>query len=102
MKKTLIKHGNSLALVIDKPILELLQITADHHPGKWAVDFQIVAAILQQIRLQPQSFRLERGNLAAPEVVFGHQSLFLLDRAIQFGANTGELVLDFTWIDGGQ
>ena len=29
MKKTLIKHGNSLALVIDKPILELLQITAD-------------------------------------------------------------------------
>jgi antitoxin MazE len=29
MQKTLIKHGNSLALVIDKPILELLQITAD-------------------------------------------------------------------------
>jgi antitoxin component of MazEF toxin-antitoxin module len=29
MKKTLIKHGNSLALVIDKPILEMLQITAD-------------------------------------------------------------------------
>lgn len=29
MTKTLIKHGNSLALVIDKPILELLQITAD-------------------------------------------------------------------------
>lgn len=29
MSKTLIKHGNSLALVIDKPILELLQITAD-------------------------------------------------------------------------
>lgn len=29
MGKTLIKHGNSLALVIDKPILELLQITAD-------------------------------------------------------------------------
>lgn len=28
MDKTLIKHGNSLALVIDKPILELLQITA--------------------------------------------------------------------------
>ena len=27
--KTLIKHGNSLALVIDKPILELLQISAD-------------------------------------------------------------------------
>lgn len=27
--KTLIRHGNSLALVIDKPILELLQITAD-------------------------------------------------------------------------
>lgn len=29
MNKTLIKHGNSLALVIDKPILELLHITAD-------------------------------------------------------------------------
>jgi len=29
MTKTLIKHGNSLALVIDKPILELLQITRD-------------------------------------------------------------------------
>ena len=29
MDKTLIKHGHSLALVIDKPILELLQITAD-------------------------------------------------------------------------
>ena len=27
--KTLIRHGNSLALVIDKPILELLQIDAD-------------------------------------------------------------------------
>jgi antitoxin component of MazEF toxin-antitoxin module len=29
MNKTLIKHGNSLALVIDKPILEMLHITAD-------------------------------------------------------------------------
>lgn len=29
MQKTLIKHGNSLALVIDKPILELLQITPE-------------------------------------------------------------------------
>jgi antitoxin MazE len=29
MHKTLIKHGNSLALVIDKPILEMLQISAD-------------------------------------------------------------------------
>jgi antitoxin component of MazEF toxin-antitoxin module len=29
MIKTLIKHGNSLALVVDKPILELLGITAD-------------------------------------------------------------------------
>lgn len=29
MNKTLIKHGNSLALVIDKPILELLQITPE-------------------------------------------------------------------------
>lgn len=29
MIKKLIKHGNSLALVIDKPILETLQISAD-------------------------------------------------------------------------
>ena len=29
LTKKLIKHGNSLALVIDKPILELLQISAD-------------------------------------------------------------------------
>jgi antitoxin component of MazEF toxin-antitoxin module len=29
MTKTLIKHGNSLALVIDKPILEMLDISAD-------------------------------------------------------------------------
>lgn len=29
MVKTLTKHGNSLALVIDKPILELLNIDAD-------------------------------------------------------------------------
>jgi len=29
MVKTLIKHGNSLALVIDKPILEMLGIQAD-------------------------------------------------------------------------
>ncbi|RPI62682.1 MAG: AbrB/MazE/SpoVT family DNA-binding domain-containing protein [Planctomycetaceae bacterium] len=29
MTKTLIKHGNSLALVIDKPILEMLDISRD-------------------------------------------------------------------------
>lgn len=29
MVKTLIRHGNSLALIIDKPILDLLHITAD-------------------------------------------------------------------------
>ncbi len=29
MTKNLIRHGNSLALVIDKPILEMLQISAD-------------------------------------------------------------------------
>jgi antitoxin MazE len=29
MTKTLIQHGNSLALVIDKPLLEILQISAD-------------------------------------------------------------------------
>ena len=29
MVKHLVKHGNSLALVIDKPILELLRITED-------------------------------------------------------------------------
>ncbi|MFN8856078.1 MAG: AbrB/MazE/SpoVT family DNA-binding domain-containing protein [Planctomycetaceae bacterium] len=29
MQKTLTKHGNSYALVIDKPILDLLRITPD-------------------------------------------------------------------------
>jgi len=29
MVKTLVKHGNSYALVIDKPILELLKITPE-------------------------------------------------------------------------
>ena len=29
MEKALIRHGNSLAIVIDKPVLDLLQITAD-------------------------------------------------------------------------
>jgi antitoxin component of MazEF toxin-antitoxin module len=29
MKKNLIKHGNSVALVIDRPILDLLNISAD-------------------------------------------------------------------------
>ena len=29
MTKTLIRNGNSLALVIDKPILEMLRISAD-------------------------------------------------------------------------
>lgn len=29
MQKMLIEHGNSLALVIDKPILDMLQISAD-------------------------------------------------------------------------
>jgi hypothetical protein len=29
MEKALISHGNSPAIVIDKPVLDLLQITAD-------------------------------------------------------------------------
>ena len=29
MTKTLIRHGNSLVLVIDKPILDMLRISAD-------------------------------------------------------------------------
>ena len=29
MKKNLVKHGNSYALVIDKPIMELLRVTPD-------------------------------------------------------------------------
>lgn len=29
MEKALIRHGNSLAIVIDKPVLDLLQFTAD-------------------------------------------------------------------------
>jgi antitoxin MazE len=29
MNKTLIKHGNSLAIIIDRPILDMLRITAE-------------------------------------------------------------------------
>ncbi len=31
MVKKLVRHGNSLALVLDKPVLDLLKITEDTH-----------------------------------------------------------------------
>ena len=37
MVKTLTRHGNSYALVIDKPILELLKIDGDT-PLEWTTD----------------------------------------------------------------
>ena len=41
MLKTLTKHGNSLALVIEKPILELLRVDADS-PFDVSTDGQVL------------------------------------------------------------
>jgi antitoxin component of MazEF toxin-antitoxin module len=63
MQKHLIKHGNSMALVIDKPILDLLGADADT-PFDIMTDGQ--ALVLTPVRGAhgDESFRaaLERGN----------------------------------------
>ena len=47
MVKTLTKHGNSLALVIDRPVLDLLKIDADT-PLEISTDGQVL--ILAPVR----------------------------------------------------
>lgn len=57
MEKSLIKHGNSLALVIDKPILEMLQITAD---TKLELTTNGDAILLTPIRDQDRQERIRK------------------------------------------
>jgi antitoxin MazE len=56
MRKTLTKHGNSLALVIDKPILELLKVDAGT-PLEITTDGD--ALIVQPIRERQRQERLD-------------------------------------------
>lgn len=57
MTKTLTKHGNSYALVIDKPILELLQVTPE-------TEFEIVtdghSLVLTPVRSAAQEKKFEQ------------------------------------------
>jgi antitoxin MazE len=63
MTKTLIRHGNSLALVIDKPILEMLRITADT-PLELTTDGDslLVSPIRDKARQKKLSASLEKIN----------------------------------------
>jgi antitoxin component of MazEF toxin-antitoxin module len=56
MRKTLTKHGNSLALVIDKPILGLLDIDAD---TPLEITTNGDALIVQPVRKDPRQARLD-------------------------------------------
>ena len=67
MTKILIKHGNSLALVIDKPILELLKITAET-PLELTTDGDIL--LVSPVRDKKRQTRL-RAALARVNRKFG-------------------------------
>jgi antitoxin MazE len=56
MVKNLTKHGNSYALVIDKPILELLRVTADT-PFEIITDGQCLVLSPVRNRVQEKKFR---------------------------------------------
>ncbi|MCZ7647267.1 MAG: AbrB/MazE/SpoVT family DNA-binding domain-containing protein [Planctomycetota bacterium] len=57
MTKTLTRHGNSYALVIDKPILELLQITPDT-PLELVTDGD--ALVVRAVRDKKRQKRLDK------------------------------------------
>jgi len=57
MVKTLTRHGNSLALVIDKPILELLQVGAD---TPLEITTNGDALVIQPVRDRDRQARLDR------------------------------------------
>lgn len=63
MIKTLIKHGNSLALVIDKPILEMLRVTPDT-PLELTTngDSLLVAPVRNKARQKRLAASLEKVN----------------------------------------
>jgi antitoxin component of MazEF toxin-antitoxin module len=75
MRKTLIKHGNSYALVIDKPILELLQVTPDT-PLELTTngDCLVVSPVRDKARQQRLDKALEKINRK-----FGHALKRLAD-----------------------
>ncbi|MBS4008875.1 MAG: hypothetical protein KGZ45_10705 [Clostridium sp.] len=62
MIKSLVKHGNSAALIIDKPILDLLNITADTKL-RIATDGQnlIISPLQDQSRGERRKWREIRG-----------------------------------------
>lgn len=63
MRKTLTKHGNSMALVIERPILALLGVDADT-PFDITTDGQALVLTPVHGRKKRDAFRdtLERGN----------------------------------------
>lgn len=63
MIKTLTKHGNSLALIIDKPILELLEMDADT-PVSITTDGKVlVLSPVHDMNCEEKLMRIrERGN----------------------------------------
>ena len=67
MIKTLTRHGNSLALVIDKPVLELLNITPDT-PLEIATDGN--ALVLSPVRDARRKAKFEKA-LKATNRKFG-------------------------------
>ncbi len=50
MTKRLTKHGNSLAIVIDKPILEMLKITDKSNLEMRVEDGELIISIQQEIQ----------------------------------------------------
>ncbi len=57
MQKTLTRHGNSMALIIDRPILELLQIESDT-PLEITTDGE--SLIVSPVRLDGESAERKR------------------------------------------
>lgn len=63
MVKKMVQHGNSSALVIDKPIMELLNITPDT-PLELATDGRnlIISPVLEEDRMEKLNRSLEKIN----------------------------------------
>jgi antitoxin MazE len=63
MRKTLVKHGNSMALVIEKPILDLLGVDADT-PFNITTDGQALVLTPERDPKRGKAFRaaLDKAN----------------------------------------
>ena len=68
MKKTLSQVGNSLALIIDKPILELLKIERDT-PLEITTD-------CESLTIRPVRDRAERFEESAESIMDRHDAMF--------------------------